>query len=43
MSSLAFKPDDPNVLVTGSWDKTVKLSDLSTCTCLSTLAYTIAY
>ena len=37
MSSLAFKPDDPNVLVTGSWDKTVKLWDLSTSTCLSTM------
>ena len=37
MSSLAFRPDDPNVLVTGSWDKTVKLWDLSTSTCLSTM------
>jgi WD40 repeat protein len=37
VSSLAFKPDDPNVLVTGSWDKTVKLWDLSTSTCLSTM------
>ena len=25
VSSLAFKPDDPNVLVTGSWDCTVKV------------------
>ena len=24
VSSLAFKPDDPNVLITGSWDKTVR-------------------
>jgi len=37
VSSLAFRPDDPNVLVTGSWDKTVKLWDLSTSTCLSTM------
>ena len=38
VSSLAFRPDDPNVLVTGSWDKTVKLWDLSTSTCLSTMS-----
>jgi len=38
VSSLAFKPDDPNVLITGSWDKTVKLWDLSTSTCLSTMS-----
>jgi len=37
VSSLAFKPDDPNVLVTGSLDKTIKLWDLSTSTCLSTM------
>ena len=37
VSSLAFRPDDLNVLVTGSWDKTVKLWDLSTSTCLSTM------
>ena len=37
MSSLAFKPDDPNILVTGSSDETVKLWDLSTSTCLSTM------
>jgi WD40 repeat protein len=37
VSSLAFRPDDPNVLVTGSWDKTVKLWELSTSTCLSTM------
>ena len=29
MSSLAFKPDDPNILVTSSWDETVKLWDLA--------------
>ena len=38
VSSLAFKPDDANVLITGSWDKTVKLWDLSTSTCLSTMS-----
>jgi len=37
VTSLSFKPDAPNVLVTGSWDKTVKLWDLSTSTCLSTM------
>ena len=35
VSSLAFKPDDPNVLVTGAWDKTVKLWDLSSLRCRS--------
>ena len=37
VTSLAFKPDNPNILVTGSYDKTVKLWDLSTSTCLSTM------
>jgi len=36
VSSLAFKPDDPNILVTGSCDETIKMWDLSTCTCFST-------
>ena len=38
VSSLAFKPDDPNVLVTGSHDQTVKLWDLATSTCFSTMS-----
>jgi len=33
VSSLAFKPDDPNVLVTGSHDQTVKLWDLCLMPC----------
>ena len=33
VSSLAFKPDDPNVLVTGSHDQTVKLRDLCLMPC----------
>jgi WD40 repeat protein len=37
VSCLAFKPDDPNILVSGSWDKTLKIWDLSTAACLSTV------
>jgi WD40 repeat protein len=39
VSCLAFKPGDPNILVTGSWDKTLKIWDLSTAAsaCLSTV------
>ena len=37
VSCLAFKPDDPNILVSGSWDKTLKIWDLSTGACLSTV------
>ena len=37
VSCLAFKPDDPNILVTGSSDETLKLWDLSKSLCLSTV------
>ena len=36
-SCLAFKPNDPNILVTGSYDSTLKIWDLSTAACLSTV------
>ena len=38
VSCLVFKPDDPNVLVTGSLDSTCKVWELSTGACLSTLS-----
>ena len=37
MSCLSFKPDDPNILVSGSFDKTLKIWDLSRAACLSTV------
>ena len=37
VSCLAFKPDDANILVSCSLDKTLKIWDLSTATCLSTV------
>ena len=37
VSCLAFKPNDPNILVTGSYDSTLKIWDLSTAACLSTV------
>jgi WD40 repeat protein len=37
VSCLAFKPGDPDILVSGSWDKTLKIWDLSTPACLSTV------
>ena len=37
VSCLAFKPGDPDILVSGSWDKTLKICDLSTPACLSTV------
>ena len=37
VSCLAFKPGDPNVLVTGSYDSTCKVWDILTGACLSTL------
>ena len=37
VSCLAFKPNDPNILVSGSWDNTLKIWDLTTAACLSTV------
>ena len=38
VSCLAFKPGDPNILVSGSWDMTLKIWDLSTApACLLTV------
>jgi WD40 repeat protein len=37
VSCLAFKPNDPNILVTGSYDSTFKIWDLSTSACQSTV------
>ena len=37
VSCLAFKPDDSNILVTGSYDETLKMWDLSASSCLSTV------
>ena len=37
VSCLAFKPGDPDILVSGSWDNTIKIWDLSTPACLSTV------
>ena len=37
VSCLAFKPENPKILVSGSWDKTLKIWDLSTAACLSTV------
>ena len=37
VSCLSFKPDDPNILVSGSFDKTLKIWDLSRAACLSTV------
>ena len=49
VSCVAFKPDNPNILVSGSWDKTIKIKmwDITSGSCLSTLScgspvYTIA-
>ena len=34
---VAFKPDNPNILVSCSWDKTIKMWDITAGSCLSTL------
>ena len=37
VSCLAFKPGDPDILVTASWDKTLKMWDVSSGKCFSTM------
>jgi WD40 repeat protein len=37
VSCVAFKPDNPNILVSCSWDTTIKMWDLTSGSCLSTL------
>ena len=37
MEGVAFKPDNPNILVSCSWDKTIKMWDITSGSCLSTL------
>ena len=34
---VAFKPDNPNIVVSGSDDKTIKTWDITSGSCLSTL------
>jgi len=34
---VAFKPDNPNILVSGSYDKTIKMWDITSGSCVSTL------
>ena len=37
MRCVAFKPDNPNIVVSGSDDKTIKTWDITSGSCLSTL------
>ena len=37
VKGVAFKPDNPNILVSCSWDKTIKMWDITSGSCLSTL------
>ena len=37
MSCVAFKPDNPNILVSCSYDKTIKMWDLTSGSCVSTV------
>ena len=37
MNCVAFKPDNPNILVSCSYDKTIKMWDITSGSCLSTL------
>ena len=34
---VAFKPDNPNIVVSGSYDETIKTWDITSGSCLSTL------
>ena len=38
MNCVAFKLDNPNILVSCSWDKTIKMWDITSGSCLSTLS-----
>ena len=37
VSCVSFKPDNPNILVSGSWDQTIKMWDITSGSILSTL------
>ena len=39
VSCVAFKPDNPNILVSGSSDKTIKMWDITSGSCVSTLKF----
>ena len=37
VTCVAFKPDNPNIVVSGSYDETIKTFDITSGSCLSTL------
>ena len=37
VTCFAFKPDNPNIVVSASYDKTIKTFDITSGSCLSTL------
>ena len=37
VNCVAFKPNNPNILVSCSWDKTIKMWDVTSGSCLLTL------
>ena len=37
MTCVSFKPDNPNIVVSSSYDKTIKTWDITSGSCLSTL------
>ena len=37
VTCVAFKPDNPNILVSGSYDDTIKMWDITSGSCVSTL------